>query len=102
MGLENLFGLPFFSHYTPIQLFCELSGQQFISLTNTPPRCTDGLTLLISQVTEPSESVYNRLSFIQLNRVLKSTYLHTFITVAKLFMIPKRVGLYTTMDSIGR
>ena len=50
MGLENLFGLPFFSHYTPIQLFCELSRQQFISLTNTPPRCTDGLTLLISQV----------------------------------------------------
>ena len=38
----------FFSHYTPIQLFFELSGQQFISLTNTPPRCTDGLTLLIS------------------------------------------------------
>ena len=48
MGLENLFGLPFFSHYIPIQLFFELSGQQFISLTNTPPRCIDGLTLLIS------------------------------------------------------
>ena len=46
MGLENLFELPFFSYYTPIQLFCELLGQQFISLTNTPPRCTDGLTVV--------------------------------------------------------
>ena len=27
MGLENRFGLPFFSRYTPIQLLCELSGQ---------------------------------------------------------------------------